>query len=213
MKPITFPARRIVAATALALAGCASPPTQYYTLASPVGSAAATTPALSAGAAPMWIEVAPLAVPERLARPQMVLLAAGSSAQAQVDVLEEHRWASSFESEMRDALSSGIASRLGALDGTRGGRPASAPVTRIAVQVRQFEAMEGSRVDASLGWTVRRAEQPRSLVCQVNLSEPVEGKGVEAVAQGAQRLTANASAVIARSVSALLSNPDAACPI
>jgi len=191
------------------LAGCASAPTRYYTLAAPAAPLAAAT----AGAAPLWIEVAPLAVPERLARPQLVVHPAGSSVEAQVDVLEEHRWVSSFESEMRDALSSGIASRLGALDGSRGGRPAAAPVTRISVQVRQFDAVEGSRVEASLGWTVRRGDQALALVCQVNLSEPVAAAGIDAVAQGAQRLTSNASAAIARSVAALQSNPDTPCPI
>ncbi|WP_213955790.1 MULTISPECIES: membrane integrity-associated transporter subunit PqiC [unclassified Variovorax] len=196
----------LAAAIVAALAGCAASLPRFYTLASPSAATAAV-----AGSAPLWIEVAPLAVPERLARPQMVVRSAGVD--AQVEVLEDSRWASSFESELRDALSSGIAGQLGALDGTRGGRPASAPVMRISVQVRRFDAVEGSRVEASLGWSARRAEQPRALVCQVNLSEPVSGPGIDAVAQSAQRLTANASAAIARGVAALQSNPDATCPI
>ena len=51
------------------------------------------------------------------------------------------------------------------------------------------------------------------MVCQLDLNEPVSGPGIDAVAQGAQRLTANASAAIARGVAALQSNPDAACPV
>jgi len=189
-----------------ALAGCASSLPRFYTLAPPAAATAAPV-----AATPFWIELAPLAVPERLARPQMVVRSAG--AEAQVEVLEDSRWASSFENELRDALSSGIASRLGALDGTRGGRPASAPVTRISVQVRRFDAVDGSRVEASLGWTARRGDLARVLVCQLDLSEPVSGPGIDAVAQGAQRLTANASTAIARGVAALQSNADAACPV
>ena len=205
MKASTSLISLAVAVTAV-LAGCGSTPQRFYTLASPAAAYAA--PAV---ASPLWIEVGPLAVPERLARPQMVVSSTG--AQAQVDVLEDSRWASSFENEMRDALSSGIAGQLGALDGTRGGRPAAAPVTRISVQVRRFDAVEGKGVDASLGWSARRGEQARPLVCQLNLSEPASGPGIDAVAQSAQRLTAKASAVMARGVAALQSNPDASCPI
>ncbi|MGJ7496532.1 PqiC family protein [Variovorax sp. RT4R15] len=210
MKFITTTAFCAAMAT-LVLAGCASPPTRYYTLAAPLPAVVPAAPA--AAAAPLWIELAPLGMPERLARPQLVVRPAGDGSRAEVEILEQHRWASSFENELRDALASGIAARLGALDGTRGGRPAAAPVTRIAVQVRQFDAVEGSKVEADLGWTLRRAEQPRSMVCRISLSEPVVGTGIDAVAQGAQRLTANVSAAIARSVAALQQNPDAACPI
>lgn len=198
-----------LAAAALLLAACASPPTRYYTLAAPVAPAAA--PAVPVDGAPFWIELAPLALPERLARPQLVVRSARAG--AELEILEQHRWASSFENEMRDALAGGIAMRLGALDSTRGGRPATAPVTRIAVQLRQFDAVEGERVDLDLGWTLRRAEPARALLCQARLSEPLAGSGIDAVAQGAQRLTARAAEAIARSVEALRRNPDAACPI
>ena len=194
----------LIAGAALLLGACASPPTLYYTLAAP---AAVPAVAPSNTAAPLWIELAPLAVPERLARPQLVVRSAGDATRSQVEILEQHRWASSFENEMRDALASGIAARLGALDGTKGGRPAAAPVTRIAVQLRQFDAVDGTRVDASFGWTVRRPDPAVALVCQGSLSEPVAGTGIDALAQAAQRLTGNAAAAIARSVAGLQPNP------
>ncbi|MET0541195.1 MAG: PqiC family protein [Variovorax sp.] len=199
-----------MAAATLLLAACAGPADRFYSLAAPTSA----PPAVSAasGGVPMWIEVAPLAVPERLARPQLVVRSGGATDAARVEVLDQHRWASSFESELRDALSSGIASRLGALDGTRGGRPAAAPVTRIAVQVRRFDVIDGSGVEADFGWTLRRAEQARVLVCQMRFAEPVAGTGYGALAEGAQRLTSNAAAAIARSVAALQANPEATCP-
>lgn len=199
----------LIAGAALLVGACASPPTLYYTLAAPATVPAAAPPVAST---PLWIELAPVAVPERLARPQLVVRSAGDATRSQVEILEQHRWASSFENELRDALASGITARLGALDGTKGGRPAAAPVTRIAVQLRQFDAVEGTRVDASFGWTVRRADQAGALVCQITLSEPVGGTSIGAVAQGAQRLTANAAATIARSVAAVQQNPAASCP-
>jgi len=187
------------------LAGCASKPDSYYTLASPVAPADAA-PAAAPGTVPLAIELAPVAVPERLARPQMVVRKPNGS--VQVEVLEQHRWASSFENELRDALASGIAARLGALDVTKGGRPNVQPVWRIAVQLRQFDAVDGGRVDASFSWTLRRADEPRTLVCRLDVGEPV-GSGMDAVAQGAQRVTAAAAAAMARSVEAARANPSA----
>jgi uncharacterized lipoprotein YmbA len=192
------------------LAGCASKPDNYYTLASPV-AAADTAPSTLGGTAPLYIELAPVAVPERFARPQMVVRQPNGS--VQVEVLEQHRWASSFENELRDALSSGISARLGALDVTKGGRQTSQPVWRVAVQLRQFDAVDGGRVDASFSWTLRRSDEARTVVCQMNFGEAV-GNGMDAVAQGAQRVTAAAAAAMARSVDAARANPTAtACAI
>jgi uncharacterized lipoprotein YmbA len=187
------------AAALLLIGGCASKPTLYYTLASPAagnaGAGAAAAPA------PFSVELAPLAVPERLARPQMVVQQQNGG--VQVEVLEQHRWASSFENELRDALASGIAARLGALDVTKGGRSTGgAPVWRIAVQLRQFDMIEGARVDAGFAWTLRRSDQTRVLACQLNLSEPVSVGGIDGMAQGAQRVGAAAAAALARSVTA-----------
>ncbi|WP_369662267.1 membrane integrity-associated transporter subunit PqiC [Variovorax sp. V15] len=194
------------AAAALAvLAGCASKPDSYYTLASPVAAADAA-PSTLGSAAPLYIELAPVAVPERFARPQMVVRQPNGS--VQVEVLEQHRWASSFENELRDALASGIAGRLGALDVTKGGRQSSQPVWRIAVQLRQFDAVEGGRVDANFSWTLRRSDEARTVVCQLSLGEAV-GSGMDAVAQGAQRVTSAVAAAMARSVSAARANPSA----
>jgi uncharacterized lipoprotein YmbA len=192
-------------AALIVLAGCASKPDSYYTLASPVVAADAA-PSTLGSATPLYVELAPVAVPERLARPQMVVRQNNGS--AQVEVLEQHRWASSFENELRDALAGGIAGRLGALDVTKGGRQTSQPVWRVAVQLRQFDAVDGGRVDADFSWTLRRSDEARTVVCQVKLGEAVGG-GMDAVAQGAQRVTAAAAAAMARSVSAAQANPAA----
>jgi len=177
---------------AVLLTACSTPVTRYYTLAEP-GAAPAPR-----SATPLFIELAPLAVPERLARPQMVVRQA-DAASAEVEVLEQHRWSSSFESELRDALAAGVAARLGAADSTHGGRQSGQPAWRIAVQVRQFDAVEGRRVDAALSWTLRRTGSERSAACQWSGSEPV-GAGIDALAQGAQRLTARAAEAMAQHV-------------
>ena len=194
-------------------AGCAGPPTRYYTLAAPVEPvAAASAPQRPVDSAPLAIELAPISMPERLARPQMVVRQPGDGPGARVEVLEQHRWASSFDSELRDALSGGIAARLGAMDATRGARPPGLAVWRIAVQLRRFDAVEGSRVDAAFGWSVRRAGDDRVAACQWQASEPV-APGLDALAQGAQRVVARAADAMARHVAALRADAAAGCPV
>ena len=195
----------VAAAVAALLSACSSPVTRYYTLAEP---APATAPR---SATPLFVELAPLALPERLARPQMVVRKAGA-ASTEVEVLEQHRWSSSFESELRDALASGVAARVGAADSTRGGRQTGQPAWRIAVQVRQFDAIDGTRVDAALSWTLRRTDADRSAACQWSASEPA-GAGIDALAQAAQRLTARASEAIARHVAAAQAGTLADCNV
>lgn len=126
---------------------------------------------------------------------------------AEVELLEQHRWTSSFENELRDALASGIASRIGAIDVTKGGRQPGQPAWRIAVQLRQFDAVENTRVDAALSWTLRRSDADRSAACQWSGSENV-GNGIGALAQGAQRVTDQAANAIARHLMAVRDNND-----
>ena len=197
----------LLAAVILA-SGCASQPNRYYTLTTPAGLSANTAPASEA--APVFIELAPIAVPERLARPQMVVTPTGGGS-AVVQLLEQHRWTSSLENELRDALASGIVSRLGAIDVSRGGRPQHQPAWRIAVQLRQFDAVENTRVDAAFSWTLRRSDADRSAACQWSGSETV-GNGIDALAQGAQRVTDQAANAIARHLTAVRDGKiDAAC--
>jgi uncharacterized lipoprotein YmbA len=199
-------ARALACLAALMLAACASPAPRYYSLAD--GRAETARP-VSTGGTAGFIELAPIAMPERFARPQLVVRQ-GAGAGPEVDILEQHRWSSSFENELRDALASGIAQRLGAVDATRSGRPRSQPVTRIAVQLRQLDAVESSRVDAGFSWTVRPTEEGPAIACQLFVSEPVGG-GIDALASGTQRATAQLADAIARSVTAMQANAANAC--
>ena len=68
----TIRARGLAWLAATMLAGCASPAPQYYSLGDAGAGAAAARPA-SAGGAAGFIELAPIAMPERFARPQLVV--------------------------------------------------------------------------------------------------------------------------------------------
>ncbi|MEO6854421.1 MAG: PqiC family protein [Rhodoferax sp.] len=201
---LTYPITALAALAILAvLAGCAATPAvRYYSLAPAVQAAPAST---------LQVEIPPIALPERLVRPQLVV----RSASAPVEILDLHRWAAPFDSELHDALASTITQQLGAIDVTTGGRLASQPVYRIAVQLRQWDAAVDSQVQASFSWTIRRLDSngvaSRNLACQWSQAEPV-GSGIAALAQGAQRLTSRAAQSMAASVKALDADPAATCP-
>jgi uncharacterized lipoprotein YmbA len=161
------------------LAACGGTPTRYYTLAE--STPPATAQRSTADTAALAIEMAPVALPERL------------------------------EYELRDALAAGIAGRLSAFDATKAGRPRGIPVYRIAVQLRDFDAQPGTRVDSAFGWSIRRGDGDALLTCQMRLSEAVSG-GVDGVAVGAQRITGRLADEIARNVGALAANQAANCP-
>ncbi|MEO7241285.1 MAG: PqiC family protein [Variovorax sp.] len=205
----------MITALLAGLAGCAAAPTRYYTLAetAPIGPGGIVAPgaAALARAGPIVIELAPIAVPERLARPQLVVREAKGDAGAEISVLEQYRWTSSFENELRDALASGIARRLGAVDQTRGTRQSAQPAWRIAVQLRQFDAIENRGVEAALSWTARRSDQGSTASCQWSASESASA-GIDALADAAQRVTARAAEVMARHIAALRTDPRAPCP-
>ncbi|HWW07098.1 PqiC family protein [Collimonas sp.] len=189
-------------AAALLLAGCASAPTHFYTLSAPLP----TTSAPAAQDARIFIEVVPIAMPERLVRPQLVVRSAGSASSARVDILEQERWSSSFNNELRDALANGIANRLGATDVSRNGRPTDQPVYRIAIELRQFDAVPGQQVQATYGWTISRSGSSRSSACQLSVTEAV-APGIDALVLGVQRTVADAVNGIAANLMAFKANP------
>jgi len=194
---------RLAAATtgaALLLGGCAGakPPT-YYSLAEAVPAAevlrAPSQPTLA-------IELAPLQMAQRWARPQLVVREAGEAA-GRAHILEEARWTSTFESELRDALSAGIAGRLSALDQSRTPAPRGQVVYRVGVQVRDFDAEIDGRVRASFEWTLRRSDsEGGALACFGAFEEPASG-GVDGVAQATRRISGQLAQSIARGVAAL----------
>lgn len=219
MSPMKMAGTAAVLALAALLAACGGTPTRYYTLAEP--GAAASGQRATADTAAYAIEMAPVAMPERFARPQLVVRRgagplqgekkAKDRSQAEVEVLEQSRWSSSFEYELRDALGTAVAQRLSAFDATQAGRPRGLPVYRIVVQMRQFDALPGERIDSAFGWSLRRSDGDALLTCQMRLSESIAG-GMDGVAIGAQRITGRLADEIARNVSALAANQPARCP-
>jgi uncharacterized lipoprotein YmbA len=199
-------------AAALAMAACAVPPVRYYSLAAtPAPSATAASERPSGAGAQIHLEVGPVGVAERLAKPQIVIRSnGGDNDSARVQVLEQQRWSSTFDSELRDAFGSAIAARAGAVDVTRGGRLPGHPVYRIAIRLQYYEAILDQRVDARFGWTITRSDDTRNAICQVAVNAPA-GKGLDDLVQAVQGVVAQAADRIAAQVLQLHATGKAAC--
>lgn len=202
--------RPIVFMLAVMLTACistSSPKAHFYTLANLNDGQTARSPT----AAPIAIEVLPVNVPERLKRPQLVITSKNS---AQLTILEQERWASSFNDELQDAFVSGLSHQLNAIDISRGGRVANQPIYRIAIVLQQFNATPGELVQANFGWTITRLNTGKSLnadsrytdnlalSCQTTISKTV-GNDIDAVVKGVQETVAEVMQAIAANVNNL----------
>jgi uncharacterized protein len=198
----TLAGRKAALAAAVAvLAGCASPPSHFYTL-SPTDD---TTHAVAStrGANPAWvIELAPVDVPPQVAKAQLVV----QTGATQVDVLEQQRWASMPGDEIRRALSGNLTQRLDTIDVYGSPRPEGVPVYRVSVNVQRFESWPGSHALIDAVWSVRSLATQTVMTCRSVLNEPV-GDGYDALVAGHRRAVQALSAAIANGVRSLAAQP------
>ena len=194
---------------ALLGAGCASiAETRFYTLSGSSGLSEARDSSLPLSSGPIFIDIMPVNVPERLARPQLVVRTRGQA--PQLFILEQDRWSSHFNHELRDAFATQIASRTGAISETRGSRMPGQPAYRIAIELGQFDAVVGEAVRARFGWTITRTTDGRSAACYSEVAEPTGG-GIDGVVEGVRRAVSRVAAEISRTLGELDTGQVAAC--
>jgi len=203
---MTSSIRHLAFATALMLGSCAStsPPANFYTLSVPAQPGASPARA----SAPLFIELMPVRVPERLARPQIVVRSAGAS-KAQVRILEQERWSSPFNDELHDAFASAITDRLGAIDVSHSGQT-GARSYRVAIELVQFDAVPDDEMQARFSWSIKRSDDGKGTVCETAVDQPVSG-GVSGVVLGMQQAVASVAQQISASIGALEASDAAAC--
>lgn len=191
--------------TLLMLCACSSTqlPTRFYTL-----SGSAAPAAQQSAAAPLLIEVLPIRVPERLARPQIVVSSANDA--AQVRILEQERWASHFDQELHDAFTQALTARLGAVDVARGMRSADARVYRIAIELVQFDAVPDEQLKTRFSWSLKPSDSTETMLCQTALAETASG-GIAGMVQGMQRAVNEVTEAIAANIRAHAAGQPASC--
>ncbi len=187
---------------AVLLAGCASPDPRYYTLAQGPDTAAgqAAAPARPPQAQPLWIEVAPVRVPERLNRPQLVVRDGKDS--GELKLIDLARWSAPLPDELRDALSQQLQARLGAVDTYQQGLSGVEPVYRITTEVVRLDADVGQRAGAVINWTVRRLPDGKVSAGRTQSELPAPG-AIDGVVAAYRQIVASAAADIAAGVEGL----------
>jgi uncharacterized lipoprotein YmbA len=199
--------------SALGLAACAGPSApRIYTLqdSSAIQGGAQMAPgtdrmassALAGGASTAgptrFIDVAPVIIPERLRRRQVVLRTDAT----QLRVLEEDRWSASLADELHDAISFGLQSQLNAADVSQTGLAGKAPSYRISIEFNQIDAQQGGAVRANVSWLVKQVSGPNGRVCQARFEAPA-GAQVADVIVAHQRVVGQVVEAVAASQRAL----------
>lgn len=190
-------------AAATLLAACASPEPRLYTLAAGAEpAAAAATAASPAAGQPVWIEVAPVRVPERLNRKQLVVRDGGGDA---LTLLEQSRWSAPLPDELRDALSQRLQVVLGAVDVYQQGLSDVQPLYRVTTEVIRMDAELGQRAAATINWTVRRLPDGKMVAGRTQADLPAPG-GAEGVVAAYRQVVNNTAADIAAAMEGLRLN-------
>ncbi|MGS1105727.1 PqiC family protein [Achromobacter anxifer] len=199
------PTRLCLLALTLGLAACsASAPVRHYTLLNPQADVR------SQGVpARFVVEVLPVALPEYLNQPQLVVRLDDSGMLA---VLDDERWLGPLDEEMRNAFSAQLAQGLGTQDVAGLSWPGDVPVIKVKLQIRRLDAWPGKRVQLEAGWTLGDARQPGAarLVCHGRFEEPA-GAGYPALVQAQQRLIAALAQQVGRDATAWSASRQSKC--
>lgn len=198
----TISAALAMAGALAVLAGCASPEPRYYTLASSAlanGEATAPTGVATPATTPLWIEVAPVRVPERLNRPQLVV---ADGSEGGLKLLDLSRWSAPLPDELRDALSQQLQARLGAVDTYQQGLSEVTPVYRVTTEVVRLDGDLGQRAAATIAWTVRKLPDGKVLSGRTQTELPAPGQ-VDGMVSAYRQIVATTAADIATGVQSL----------
>jgi hypothetical protein len=177
-------------------AGCTSAPVRYYTL------TPAADDALPASQATLAIDVRVVHTPPQLNRVELMV----RTGPAEVTLLENERWVSPVNNEIKDALRLELQRRLDRMTGLRA---AFATIT-LDIDVQHFEAELGRHAvieaswSAALSGTGQRSTGARVTSCMFQADERIVD-GYAGMVEGYQReIGALADAIVA-----VLTNPAA----
>lgn len=197
-----------MAAAMLVAAGCTSTAaTRFHTL-MPAEPPAAAAPGDAAVARPRAaIVLEPIRLPAQVDQPQWFVRLPDDT----VAILEQDRWTSPLQDELRQALLERLGTRWEV--GTGRVVPGAGPLLRIALEVRRFDSVVGreARIDGS--WSISAVEGSGSRVvqCEWSWREPAIG-GTEALAAAHRRIVAHLGDALSESLDTLASGRSLTCP-
>jgi uncharacterized protein len=169
--------------------GCTSAPVRYYTLTPPPEK---TLPATETT---LTIDVRVVHIPPQLNRAELMV----RTGPTEVTLLENERWASPVNDEIKDALRLELQGRLGRMPGLH---PAFAKLT-LDIDVRHLEAEFGRYALLEASWTAtlsaagQRSNGARVTTCTFQADEKIDA-GYAGIVEGYQReIAALADAIVA----------------
>ena len=169
--------------------GCTSAPVRYYTLTPPPDKT------LPASETTLAIDVRVVHTPPQLNRSELMV----RTGPTEVSLLENERWASPVNDEIKDAVRLELQRRLSRMTGLR---PASAKLT-LDIDVQHFEAELGQYAlleaswSATLSTTGQRSNGVRATTCTFQADEKIH-TGYAGMVEGYQReIAALADAIVA----------------
>jgi uncharacterized lipoprotein YmbA len=183
----------LVAAVA---AGCASPPSHFYTL-------NATAKSDGSPAAPYAVAVGPVSIPALVDRPEFAI-----SVPPNRIVLEEfNRWATPLNDNIASVIAGDLAVLLGTPRVSVAPSASVDPAYRVTINVQRFEsirneAMKNEAVLIEALWLVRKASGGPVRTGQTVAREPTQGEDFAALAGAHSRALAKVSSDIAVAIRA-----------
>jgi uncharacterized protein len=147
--------------TASLLSACGSAPKEhFYTLQPPAGSSNASNLGTSgslptnADGSPVRVVLAGFTLPDRVARPQLVVRRSAQS----VQILEQQRWAEPLNGAIQRVLADNLSAQLGGLNvALRNDYAQRDAALQLSVDVLQFESVPGQEAILEVQWQWRNA--------------------------------------------------------
>jgi len=174
------------------VAGCASPPSRFYSL------SAATEP--TAPSSNLSIAVGPVSVPAVVDRPQIVVNVGPN----QVRLEEFNRWAAPLQNNIARVVADNLVLMLGTPRVILSEQLLSADVDyRAAIEVQSFQSAPGEAAMLDAVWSVRRTKDGKAETGRTTVRETVQEKSYDALAAARSRALARLSRDIATAVAAL----------
>ena len=144
---MTLRLKSFVLATAMGLAACSSPQTNYYTLIAPMNNASAP-----AQPAPFQFEMLPVLMQVQVDQPPLVVRQGNGS----LGILDTERWGAPLSDEFHDALTAQLEQRFGSRDMAGLPKDSARPLVSVRTDVRRFESAPNSYALIDVVWTLSR---------------------------------------------------------
>ena len=185
-------ANTTLCAIAAIAAGCAAPPSHFYTL-SHTATPVTTTATLS-------VAVGPVSIPAIVDLPQIVV----STSPNQVTLDEFNRWASPLQNNISRVVAENLVALLGTPRVSQFQQSLNANADyRVAIEVQTFESAPGDAATLNAVWMVRRTRDGKAETGRTSVREPASDKSYEALAAAHSRALGRMSQDVADAVRAL----------